>query len=79
MQARGRAADQTGEMVKGGELLLRHCAALEELEATRPSARERVAELLGEELAALLIPALRWRRLPERSPGSLYRRRQAAP
>jgi hypothetical protein len=45
-------------MARGVDLLLRHCAALDE----RPTARERLADALGGDLATMLVQALRPRR-----------------
>ena len=52
------AAPITGE--RGSDLLLRHCYALTNVE--RPQAYERLEELVGEELARMLVSALAPRR-----------------
>ena len=52
------AAPTTGE--RGSDLLLRHCDALTNVE--RPSAYARLEELVGEELARMLVSALARRR-----------------
>ena len=52
------AAPTMGE--RGSDLLLRHCDALTNVE--RPSAYARLEELVGEELARMLVGALARRR-----------------
>jgi hypothetical protein len=53
-------APSTGE--RGSDLLLRHCESLTEVE--RPSPYARLEELVGEELARMLVGALARRRQP---------------
>jgi phage FluMu protein gp41 len=53
-----RAAPTTGE--RGSDLLLRHCDALTNVE--RPRAYERLEELVGDDLARMLVTALAPRR-----------------
>ena len=48
-------------MTKGGELLLRHCATLDEPGEPRTPARERLAAIVGEELGRRLRRALTYR------------------
>jgi hypothetical protein len=55
-------------MTRGIDLLLFHCAAIEE----RPSARARLQAVLGEALATLLIGALTQRRGGRRASSSPY-------
>jgi hypothetical protein len=43
---------------RGVELLLEHCAALARLDDVRPSPRERLEALVGDELARTLVRAL---------------------
>lgn len=43
---------------RGDLLLLHHCTALERLSGARPTARERLDDTLGEELAGFLVHAL---------------------
>jgi hypothetical protein len=52
------AAPTTGE--RGSDLLLRHCDAL--TDAERPSAYARLEELVGKDLARMLVGALAPRR-----------------
>jgi hypothetical protein len=43
---------------RGSGLILEHCAALDRLEIARASARTRLQEALGDDLARLLVGAL---------------------
>jgi hypothetical protein len=43
---------------RGAELLLEHCAALARLDDVRPSPRERLQAVVGDELAHTLVRAL---------------------
>jgi hypothetical protein len=43
---------------RGAELLLEHCAALTRLDDVRPSPRERLEALVGDELACKLVRVL---------------------
>jgi hypothetical protein len=56
------AAAQTPEPASSADLLLRDLDAVAALDAERPTARARLDEALGPELASLLVGALR----PER-------------
>ena len=46
------------DTTRGPALLLEHCAAFERLDEVRPSARERLRHVIGNELAGLLLRAL---------------------
>ena len=52
------AAWESTASVRGSTRLLEDCAALQLLDETRPSARDRLQRAIGYELAGLLLRAL---------------------
>ncbi len=55
------------EAPRGAGLLLAHCAALGRLAEERPSARRRLSQSVGSELAELLVFALAGPQRPARA------------